>query len=156
MHYYENIPPVMSPDLLFDSLSIKSDNLAWPFTIPAIHHIAQYPLHFDNHLTIIVGDNGSGKSTFMEALAEKISLRISGGPRFRAIVPMTSPLAEVMEIHYTLAGLAAVKCSKPRFPAFFLRSETDLAMMEAVPGSKTTWGMLILPCYHMVKVLWKY
>ena len=39
----------------------------FPFNIPAIHHLKS--LDFEAPVTFLVGENGSGKSTFLEALA---------------------------------------------------------------------------------------
>ncbi|MGL5443975.1 MAG: AAA family ATPase [[Mycobacterium] stephanolepidis] len=42
---------------------------AWYLEIPAISQIAREPLRLTTGVTVIVGENGSGKSTFLEAVA---------------------------------------------------------------------------------------
>lgn len=44
----------------------------WPFTIPTINALSE--LSFDTPVTFIAGDNGTGKSTLVEALAIKLKL----------------------------------------------------------------------------------
>jgi predicted ATPase len=48
----------------------------WPYTIPAIHNLDR--LEFDNPVTLLAGDNGTGKSTLLEALAVKLALPAIG------------------------------------------------------------------------------
>ncbi|HVX45191.1 MAG TPA: AAA family ATPase [Mycobacteriales bacterium] len=42
---------------------------AWYWTVPAIRHLREHGLDLTAPVTIVVGENGSGKSTFIEALA---------------------------------------------------------------------------------------
>lgn len=42
---------------------------AWYFSIPSIAQLAREPLRLATSVTVIVGENGSGKSTFLEAVA---------------------------------------------------------------------------------------
>ena len=39
----------------------------WPFTVPAIRAHAQRGLDFERPVTFLVGENGTGKSTIVEA-----------------------------------------------------------------------------------------
>ncbi len=50
----------------------------FPGTLPFVAHL---DLHFDAPVTILVGENGSGKSTVIEALAELSGLPVGGGGR---------------------------------------------------------------------------
>lgn len=45
------------------------DRTAWYFEIPAVAAIRTEGLALDPRITVVVGDNGSGKSTFVEAVA---------------------------------------------------------------------------------------
>ena len=45
------------------------DPRAWYFAIPAIAQLRDCGLELDPRVTVIVGENGSGKSTFVEAVA---------------------------------------------------------------------------------------
>lgn len=51
---------------------------SWPAEIPAVRHVLENGL--DLHpITVIVGENGSGKSTIVEAIAEAFGLNPEGG-----------------------------------------------------------------------------
>src|SRR5258708_24950437 len=60
---------------------------AWPATVPAIAQILADGLELPAGLTVLVGENGSGKSTVVETLAEAYGLNPQGGsvqgPLFR-------------------------------------------------------------------------
>ena len=43
----------------------------WPFTMPAVAQIIEHGLEFTAPVTFLVGDNGSGKSTIIEASGSK-------------------------------------------------------------------------------------
>lgn len=50
---------------------------AYPFCLPAIRHLSR--LQLDPRVTFIVGDNGTGKSTLLEAIAVALGLNAEGG-----------------------------------------------------------------------------
>ncbi|WGD37939.1 AAA family ATPase [Lysinibacter sp. HNR] len=50
----------------------------WPATIPAVRQILSEGLDL-SPLTVLVGENGSGKSTIVEAIAEAFGLNVEGG-----------------------------------------------------------------------------
>ena len=52
---------------------------AWPATVPAIAQILADGLELPAGLTVLVGENGSGKSTVVETLAEAYGLNPQGG-----------------------------------------------------------------------------
>ena len=51
----------------------------WPATVPAIAQILRDGLELQAGLTVLVGENGSGKSTVVETLAEAYGLNPQGG-----------------------------------------------------------------------------
>jgi predicted ATPase len=51
----------------------------FPFSLPAIRHLNRLPFH--PKVTFFVGENGTGKSTLMEALAVSCGLNPEGGSR---------------------------------------------------------------------------
>ena len=53
---------------------------AWPATVPAVRQLLDDGLDLAP-LTILVGENGSGKSTIVEAIAEEFGLNPEGGTR---------------------------------------------------------------------------
>jgi predicted ATPase len=60
------------------SFSVITDRQhPWPFDIPAVKFAQRIDL--DNPVTILVGDNGTGKSTLLETLAVKLNLPLIGG-----------------------------------------------------------------------------
>ena len=65
---------------------LRPDPSRWgrgfPFDVPAV--AAVQDLHFDQPVTLLAGENGSGKSTIIEALAEAIGFAPEGGERERA------------------------------------------------------------------------
>ena len=61
--------------------ALRPDRSRWhrgfPFTVPAVAAIDQ--LRFDRPVTLLTGENGSGKSTIVEAIAEAIGFAAEGG-----------------------------------------------------------------------------
>lgn len=55
------------------------DVSSWPATVPAVAQILRDGLDLPAGLTILVGENGSGKSTVVEMLAEACRLNPQGG-----------------------------------------------------------------------------
>lgn len=68
-------------DLFIQNLKLKREEVEnfdkYPFNIPIIKDFDY--LEFDTPVTFIVGENGVGKSTFIEALAVKCGLNAEGG-----------------------------------------------------------------------------
>jgi predicted ATPase len=54
---------------------------AFPFTLPAVRPLIGEPLELASEVTFLVGENGTGKSTIVEALAAKLDLDVEGGDR---------------------------------------------------------------------------
>lgn len=51
---------------------------AWPYSVPAVADLVRDGLELDD-LTVLVGENGSGKSTIVEAVAMAYGLNAEGG-----------------------------------------------------------------------------
>src|SRR5258708_612482 len=88
---------------------------AYPFTIPAVANLKK--LEFHESVTFFVGENGSAKSTFMEAVAIKAGSNREGGSktfpsRHR---PTESNLSDFLRL---ARGVRREKSG------FFLRAET--------------------------------
>ena len=61
------------------SLQIRDRCEGYPFTIPSINKLNA--LEFHEKVTYIIGDNGSGKSTILEAIAIALRINPEGGNR---------------------------------------------------------------------------
>ena len=72
--------------------SVDVDALAWPATVPAAGQLLREGLELPPGVTILVGENGSGKSTVVEMLAEAYGLNPQGGSR-----QATAPRVRVSE-----------------------------------------------------------
>ena len=59
--------------------SVEIDEDAFPFTVPAVREIAD--IEFAPDVTFFVGENGSGKSTVLEAVAAVAGLNPEGGSK---------------------------------------------------------------------------
>lgn len=61
------------------------DRSAYPFSLPLFRH-DDFELTFDSAITIIVGENGVGKSTLLEGIAAIAGFdQAGGGPGYRAV-----------------------------------------------------------------------
>ena len=107
-------PPVVRVDL---SPEAALDPGQWPTTIPAVAQLAREGMDLAKGVTFLVGENGSGKSTIVEAVAMAFGLSPEGGSTHsrHATRPTESPLGQALRVH---RGLAASKWG------FFLRAET--------------------------------
>jgi predicted ATPase len=110
----------------------------WPFYLPPVRQIVESSLSFTKPVTFIVGENGSGKSTIIEAIAEAYGLDVRGGHGGRkyAVAAPQSPLGKVLKLDLTSTGQ---RVKHKRAQGFFLRSETAMGVFEymsdmGVPG----------------------
>jgi predicted ATPase len=79
--YNSDLPPPFLKRLSFLQERIQPDE--FPFTIPAFQR-GKLQLDFERPITIIVGENGTGKSTLLEGLAVQCGFNLSGGNRNHA------------------------------------------------------------------------
>jgi predicted ATPase len=89
----------------------------WPMDIPAVAQLDREGLDLPKGVTFLVGENGSGKSTIVEAVAMAFGLSPEGGtPHGRHTTRTTeSPLADALTLRRGLGGTRW---------GFFLRAET--------------------------------
>lgn len=60
--------------------SLQPESLGlWPYTVPCVRELVEHGLEFTAPVTFLVGENGSGKSTVIEAIAEAFKLDAYGG-----------------------------------------------------------------------------
>lgn len=70
--------------------------LGFPFDVPAVAAVED--LRLDGPVTMLAGENGSGKSTILEAVAEAIGFAHEGGELDRlGELPAVCPVARSME-----------------------------------------------------------
>jgi predicted ATPase len=117
-----------------ESVTLRRDAVAdwsaFPFCVPALRHFEGLELH--PKVTFFVGENGTGKSTLLEAVAEKLGFRASGGSRVGSLMAPAyeSALAPLLRIARTW--------NRP-LDGFFLRAEsfhnwaTEVDELEATP-----------------------
>lgn len=105
--------------LFINAIRLKRDGIeaydAYPFSLPALRSLSRLELR--SAVTMLVGENGSGKSTFLEAVATAWGFNPEGGTlNFRFATRQShSPLHE----HLTLER----GVRKPK-DGFFLRAES--------------------------------
>lgn len=104
----------------------------YPFTIPAVKTLQS--IAFNPDVTFIIGENGTGKSTLLEALAVAIGLNPEGGSRNFNF--STRPSHSQLWQHLRIVR----SWSRPR-DQYFLRAEsfynvaTEIEALDKEPGS---------------------
>lgn len=121
--------------LFVDHLSLyqSGNSYEFPYFIPAIRDLN---LKFEKPVTFLVGENGSGKSTILEALAEKCGFDSQGGHKHHRINfdenenPLTSNLR------------LSRNPFKPIDQGFFFRAESFFNLSSYIDkhGNTQYWG----------------
>ncbi|HEY0932457.1 MAG TPA: ABC transporter [Trebonia sp.] len=112
--------------------SLGFDPGRWPATVPAAGQLLREGLELAAGITILVGENGSGKSTVVEMLAEAYGLNPQGGSKLAPAVRVreTEPGAGYrLATELGLGGRSAW--------AYFLRADTMHSLytyLEQHPG----------------------
>ena len=122
----------------------------WPFGLPAVAHVRKEGLAFSAPVTFLVGENGSGKSTIVEAIAEAFGLDARGGRAGRKYGndrPKTT-LGEHLQLDLTAAGARLAGGSRRRRRGFFLRAETAFGLLEVVTGLPGYWSENVMEMSH--------
>jgi predicted ATPase len=88
----------------------------FPFDVPAVAAVER--LELDAPITLLAGDNGTGKSTLVEAIAEAIGFAVEGGELERA-----GELPPVPRAVFDGALEPVLGSTKPR-NGYFLRAES--------------------------------
>jgi predicted ATPase len=108
------------------------DRLAWPASVPAVAQLLRDGLELAPGITVLVGENGSGKSTMVEMLAEAYGLNPQGGSILAPAVRVreTEPRAgNRLSVERGVGGRSAW--------AYFLRADTMHSLytyLEENPG----------------------
>jgi predicted ATPase len=112
---------------------VEVDEARWPASVPAMAQLLREGLEVPAGVTVLVGENGSGKSTVVECLAEAYGLNPQGG----------SAMGQTFRIRDSEPGLGGqftvVRGARPRW-SYFLRADTMSQLytyLEENPGRKT-------------------
>jgi predicted ATPase len=107
-------PPVVRVTATPDA-ALEGD--VWPRTIPAVEQLLRDGLTLRKGVTFLVGENGSGKSTIVEAVAMAFGMSPEGGSTqgHHSTRPTESPLSAALRLQ---RGLGSARWG------FFLRAET--------------------------------
>lgn len=123
------------------SLALLRDKVpsfdVYPFTIPSIGALRE--LRFEHPVTFLIGENGSGKSTFLEAIAVAWGLNAEGGSRNFRFSTRAS--------HSGLnAYLRLTRSPRRALDSYFLRAEsyynvaTQIEALDEAPGGPKIIG----------------
>lgn len=114
---------------------------AWPYTIPCVADLADEGLRFSSPVTFLVGENGSGKSTIIEALAEAFKFDDRGGRNLGQYANNRpkSVLGSAIQLDLTTQGAAVLRGPRSKRRGFFLRAESAMGMLEAKSGVRGYW-----------------
>lgn len=78
-HRHTTLPPPYLKRIWLDADEVP-DRDVYPFCLPLFHH-GDFELAFDAPVTIMVGENGTGKSTLLEGIASLAGFKEGGGGR---------------------------------------------------------------------------
>lgn len=114
----------------------KPDFVQYPFSLPVLNN-PDFGLKFPSQVTFLVGENGSGKSTILEAIAISCGFNASGGSRNNVYesVKTESKLAEEIKLVW----------NRKINTGFFMRAETffnfasELDNMRQQPAGGATY-----------------
>lgn len=121
----------------------------YPFNVPAVHGLDELPLH--KKVTFFIGENGTGKSTLLEAIAVCYGFNPEGGSRNFNF--------ETYRSHSELSNyLLLTKGVRHPRDGYFLRAEsyynlaTNIEEMDNVPAYappiKYSYGGSLHECSH--------
>ena len=111
------------------------DPAAFPFFLPAVAALRE-PLSLHPQVTFLIGENGSGKSTILEALAAKLDLDGEGGDTVMTFIEheADTPLSE---------ALVLARGARSPSMRYFLRAESFFNVarhVDAHPGALGAHG----------------
>jgi predicted ATPase len=111
---------------------LPADPGRWPATVPAVAQMLRDGLDLPAGLTVLVGENGSGKSTVVEILAEAYGLNPQGGSALAQF--RTTDTEPGLGAHFVVERGP----SRPTW-SYFLRADTMHGLysyLEANPGRR--------------------
>jgi predicted ATPase len=114
------------------------DRACYPFCVPVIKNLKD--IHFPTQVTFLVGENGTGKSTLFEALAQKIGFGPEGGSKniaFKTSAENTYSAAQILAEQFTLSWR-----QKP-YDGYFFRAESFYNVvnyLDSMPDGSRSYG----------------
>jgi predicted ATPase len=127
--------------MLIDEMVVRPGWSAgeWPYTIHAVAQLANDGLRLRSPITVLIGANGSGKSTVIEAIAEAYGIDVRGGHGARRyqVEGQDAPATALGRDLVLRQGHWARARSTARSRGYFFRGETateTLIEMGGVPG----------------------
>jgi predicted ATPase len=112
---------------------VQVNEMVWPASVPAMAQLLREGLELPAGLTVLVGENGSGKSTVVESLAEAYGLNPQGGS-------VQGQLFRVRDSEPGIgSGLIVVRGLRAPW-SYFLRADTMSQLytyLEQNPGLRT-------------------
>lgn len=117
------------------------DRTRWPYTIPAVASISDSGLEFRRPVTFLVGENGTGKSTIVEAIADACKISSHGGKAGTKYASTTdrTPLGEALTADLTAGGSKLISGPRRGRKGFFFRAETLFNLGQHVSGRYGFW-----------------
>src|SRR5215472_1450642 len=104
--------------------------------MPAVRQLAAVGLGFERPITFLVGENGSGKSTIVEAIADEVKISSYGGKpgtKYASTGEKTA-LGHALTAELTSAGRLLTSGPRLKRRGFFLRAETLFGLGRNVSG----------------------
>ena len=104
------------------------DRTDFPFSVPAVAQIER--LRLDRPVTLLAGENGTGKSTVLEAIAAAIGFAEQGG-EFSRLGDLPAVPRNVVDQHKVPLLAPVLSSTKPR-NGYFLRAESFFNVAELI------------------------
>lgn len=95
---------------------------AWPDSVPAVAHLLRHGLAIAPGVTFLVGENGAGKSTIVEAVAEALGIPADGGSSDHLAGGIREAGGDRSDLGARLRVVREAGAGQG--PGFFLRAET--------------------------------
>ena len=96
----------------------------FPYDLPVVQAIRREPLRFHPAVTYLIGENGTGKSTLMEAVAAQLGFNPEGGTR--------NIRFSTRDTHSTLSDHLRVAKGKRARRGYFFRAESFYNVASAI------------------------
>jgi predicted ATPase len=132
---HTSLPPPYLKRVWLDDGKVP-DRDAYPFCLPLFRDLG-FELAFDRPVTIIVGENGTGKSTLLEAIAVLAGFdEGGGGPGYRAVDHSRAVERGVGDLAEAMRASWLPKVGQ----GWFFRAESFFSVARYLDDMAMTWG----------------